>query len=68
MRVRPVLEGAPVQVALELALPAGPAHALQHAEGEVGQFQIGVAVNSDQGSESQHLGRHDDKLTAVSVE
>jgi len=64
MKVLP--EGGAVQVSLQLALPPRPAQALQDAVRWVGDFQVRVAVVTNEDAEPLLLGRHQDKLSAIS--
>ena len=63
VKVRP--EGG-VQVPLQLSLPAGAAQPLQYAVRLVGYSQVRVAVFTNKDAEPHLLGRHHDKLSAIS--
>ena len=61
-KAAPLLESGAVEVSLELALPPGPAEPLQNAVGEVGELQVGVALQADQGPVPHVLGGDDDQF------
>lgn len=59
------LERVAVQILLQLSLPPGSAHPLQHAVRVIPELQIWVAFAPDQRPETHLLGRHNDELSAI---
>lgn len=66
MRPSGSLEGASVQILLQLSLPSSSAHAFQYAVRVVLELQIRITFAANQTPESHLLGRHNNKLPAVS--
>lgn len=66
MRLSVSLEGAPVQILLQLSLPSGSAHSFQYAVRVILELQVRITFTPNQTSESHLLGRHNKKFSAIS--